>query len=94
MKRYAIYNFLMDENENIKDRFDTLVKNNKKIDNFYYSTIKEAYEKCKHKLQHVDSQIVTILYEEDDSYIHPYNYRIVNKYEIFSDFPKCKVLRN
>ena len=88
MKQYGIYNIVNEDGKSITQLFeDVVTKNDNNLDNFYYSTMREAYNRNKESLQSCDEQIIVVMYEEDTELEYPFTYRLIHKNELFSDFP-------
>lgn len=93
MKTYAVYSMIIEEGENIFDRFQEIVKaQDYNIDTFYHKTPQIAFKGNKDALLRDMPNVASVIFERDNS-TEPNKYRIVPKEEIFSDFPECKTLK-
>lgn len=93
MKTYAVYSMIIEEGENIFDRFQEVVKaQNFDVDTFYYKTPQIVFNAHKDTLLRAIPNVASVIFERDNS-TEPNKYRIVQKTELFSDFPGCKTLK-
>jgi hypothetical protein len=90
--RYGIYFLMLDGNKHIGQLFREIVENNNyKLDNYYYSSVREALDKLFNSPN--AEGVVAVIYQEDTTISGPGRYKLLNKHDVYEDFPTCKVIK-